>query len=240
MNNENRLEVYRAQTINVRLLLRAKKQIIRMINQGLIKNNYSLVEIQTKLLLLTYNCWVEANFSKLIHTPHGFSLDEINQIKSIYRRSSFEDSWFKCLELGLRKVNPGKKSNYIPNISKKIKKIIEKFVIEPNSIRNRIAHGQWIIALNSENSNVNQEITANVQSIDLVIIEIWFRVQEYLFQIIESMIESPTHAFHKDLKNIFIELEDFIERSTKMNLSTKIDLLKKKYEIYEKNKIQTI
>ncbi len=40
--------------------------------------------VQTKILALVFSAWAEARFSKLIHTPYGFDLNEIRQIKAAY------------------------------------------------------------------------------------------------------------------------------------------------------------
>ena len=102
MDNAARLDVYRAQTENVRMLNQARKQINKAINYALRKGDIVSSQVQTRILALVFCAWVEANFSKVIHTPYGFTLDEISQIKRAYQRPNLETGWKKCIELGLQ------------------------------------------------------------------------------------------------------------------------------------------
>lgn len=228
MDNTKRLEIFRAQTTNVRTLKQARKQITRTINLALRKGNLVSAQINTKILILVFCAWVEASFSKLIHTPYGFSLDEIKQIKKIYQRSGLGEAWQKCLELGLKKIPSKHKSSYVPNIRQKVSRVINKYVVEPSLIRNKIAHGQWKIALNRANNAVNNDISKRINNIDLVITTIWFEVYQYLSQIIETLIESPNRIFHRHYWQLTVKLEDFLKESGKWNINAKIKSLKRK------------
>jgi hypothetical protein len=184
--------------------------------------------VQTKVLALVFCAWVEANFSKVIHTPYGFNLDEIRQIKEFYRANGLEKGWEKCIELGLRKVKNRKRSNYIPNIDQQLKRLVKDCVVEPSLIRNKIAHGQWEIALNRQNTSVNTELTKQLSELDAVTIDIWFRAHHYLAEIIESLIESPNRSFHRDYTVKIAELDNFLRESKGWSLDEKAKLLKRK------------
>lgn len=82
MNQIQRLDIFKAQTANVRELNGAWSHLKRSINRDLIKNNQNSLNVHTRLLALTYCAWTGALFSKLIHTPHGLSLVDISQIKT--------------------------------------------------------------------------------------------------------------------------------------------------------------
>lgn len=64
--------------------------------------------------------------------------------------------------------------------------------------RNKVAHGQWIVALNRENTAVNTKMTTELGELDTVVIWIWYRVHQHLSSIVEALIESPDRAFHRD------------------------------------------
>ena len=74
MKLEDKLEIFKAQTQNVRELISAKVHLNRSINCSLRSNNNVSVNIHTKLLALTFCAWSEANFLKLIHTPKDLIL----------------------------------------------------------------------------------------------------------------------------------------------------------------------
>ena len=102
MDYQTSLQIYQAQTNNKRLLDKAEVQIRRSINESILQNDRMRIEIFTRLYTLTYCAWVETRLSFLIHTPHGFGLEEISQIKT---QGSFKDKWKKCLELSFKKLD---------------------------------------------------------------------------------------------------------------------------------------
>jgi len=229
VDDTEKLEVYRAQTQNVRALNRAWKQMNRTINHSLRKGDHISAQAHTKALVLVFCAWSEAFFSKLIHTPYGFTNDEIDQIKHKYQQDGLEASWVKCLELALRKVssNP-KRSNYIPNIRQRLLRTISQYVTEPRILRNKIAHGQWEVALNREQTAVNADISAQIQEVDVVRVRIWYEVFGYLAAIVECLIESPDRAFQRDYWIVTAELEQFLDDTRDWSLGTKVDHLKHK------------
>ena len=83
MNREEQLNIFRAQTANVREIVKTWKHVKRTINRELVGGNPTSATLHTKLLALVFCAWSEANFSKLIHTPHGLELVEIQQIKAL-------------------------------------------------------------------------------------------------------------------------------------------------------------
>ena len=62
----------------------------------------------------------------------------------------------------------------------------------------------------------------------MVVILKWFRIHEYLLSLIETLIESPNRAFHRDYWLEIAKLEDLLEESKKWNIETKIKMLQKK------------
>lgn len=111
MNEKTRLEIFHAQTKNVRELQRAWAQINRQINSFILTKNASAVEVNTKLLALVYCAFSEALFSKLLHTPHGFDLTQINQAKSAVNSNGIKSGWQKCAELGMQRVQSNRSNH---------------------------------------------------------------------------------------------------------------------------------
>lgn len=228
MDYSDSLKVFQAQTKNVRALDQAGKQINRAINQALRTGDPTSASVHTKILALTFSAWAEARFSKLIHTPHGFELDEIRQIKDIQREKGLEAGWEKCLDLALKKVSASKKSNELPNKRQQILKIIKAYIIEPSLLRNKIAHGQWVVALNRYNDAENPEFTQRLKTLDAIAVSIWLRAYEYLARIVEDLIESPNRAFRRDYWLHLAELESFLDESAKWSLDDKAKKLRLK------------
>lgn len=226
MNNASKLEIFRAQVENVRSLQAAATQIRRSVNHALRVGNDPMANVQTKILALVFCAWAESNFLKVIHTPYGFTLDEIRQIKSVWSQNGIGGGWLKCLDLALRKV-PAARSGFVPNTRQQLKRVIQDYVVRPSVIRNKIAHGQWVKPLNGSNTAVNLTIEADIAALDVVKVSIWFQCHERLADIIESLIESPK-KFVRDYWTQTEALRNFLEESQQWSLEEKKRRLAKK------------
>ncbi len=227
MDNSTRLIIFRAQTRNVQKLKSARKQVERNINLSLRQGNTVSAEMHTKVLVLVFCAWVEASFSKIIHTPYGFTPSEIGQIKQEYS-SNVGAGWRKCLEVGLGRISNSPRSNYIPNIRKKVETLISQYVVDPSLLRNKIAHGQWEVALNRENTAINRELSDELDNLDVIQVTKWFDVNERLLLLIEALIESPHRAFHRDYWMLIAELDEYLDKTKDWTLAQKIESLKQK------------
>lgn len=228
MDQESRLIVFRAQTKNVKAINKAWRHLNRTINLAYINGDSTSVETHTKCLSLLYCAHAEATLSKIIHTPHGFTLDEIKQVKET-GKSSVTDAWVKCVDLALRKIK-GVKGSHKPNARKKIGSLIESFIYDPSVLRNKLAHGQWNVALNRKNSKVNEEITTKINSITVIDLYRFKEAFENLFRIVEDMIESPEKTHHRDY---WAHISQFEETQAKMSgwtIESKIQSLMAKKE----------
>lgn len=228
MQESDRLDVFNAQTENVRALEQAWKHINKTINSAYSSGEISTAEIHTKLLAQVYCAFAEAVFSKVIHTPNGLTLDEISQVKS-KGSSNIVEAWKKCVELSLRKVQ-GKTSGHIANTRRKIESLIDSYIYDPSLLRNKIAHGQWKVALNSHNTKINHTLTSRIQSITVVDLYRLKAAFQSLFRIVEDIIESPNKAHHRDYWQHITKFEESQKEMASWTLANKIISLKQKKE----------
>lgn len=224
MLEADREDVFAAQTENVRALEKAWKHINKSVNAAFSCNDLTSAEIHTKLLTQVYCAFAEAVFSKVIHTPNGLTLDEISQVKSKGKRSIVE-AWKKCVELSLRKVH-GKKSGHVANTQRKIFSLIDAYVYDPSLLRNKVAHGQWCVALNSNNTKVNVDLTNKIKAITIVDLHRYKKAFQSLFRIVEDIIESPNKAHHRDYWIHINEFEASQNDMASWTLEKKINTLK--------------
>ena len=87
--------------------------------------------------------------------------------------------------------------------------MIEQFIFDPSLVRNKLAHGQWSVALNRDNTAINSEITKEIE--DHTVVELYRRKHalEKLAVILEDIIESPNKTHHRDY---WTHLTDFEEK----------------------------
>lgn len=228
MDKQQQLAVFQAQTENVRELETAWKHVNRQINALILQKNPKGVEATTKLLALIYCALAEAIFSKLIHTPYGLELAEIEQVKAESNSDGVKAGWIKCAELAMRRVG-GAKSNHRPNVLQKIRSLIGEFIFDPSLIRNKLAHGQWSVALNRENTAVNADITNSIREHSVVELYRRKHALEKLASILEDIIESPNRAHFRDYRSHLDVLENKQKELAEWTFERKVDgLLNKK------------
>lgn len=234
MDQEQRLAIFEAQTQNVRGLQSAMKQVHRSINAALRSDQKATTEALTKLYALLFCGWAEANFSKIIHTPYGFELDEISQIKQcagndgrMVKRSVVE-AWRKSVDLGLRHLDAQKRGNFQPNAKKKLFEAIDAHVFDPSLLRNKLAHGQWVVALNRTNERVQQDLTDKISNLTIVDLMAWVQAHQLLADMVEALIESPKKTFMRDWHSYVVEIETRMQEAEQRTLVEHIKRLKSK------------
>lgn len=214
MGQNAKFAIFQAQTANVRSLKTAIRQVRRLINAALRANDQPTVQAFTKVYALLYCAWAEANFSKLVHTPYGFDLDEIAQVQAA-KANGITAAWKKCVQLGLRHLD-AKRGSFKPNARQRLEAAIDAHVFDPSVLRNKLAHGQWVIALNHDNDAVQDEYTTKMKELDLVKIGGWIAGHELLAGLVEHLIESPKKAFMRDWYEYVVNLEhEMIETERK-------------------------
>ncbi len=224
---QEQLAIFRAQTANVREVERAWKTSQRAINECLARRDLANASLQTKIQSLILCALSEARFSKLIHTPYGFELGEISEIK-VSARSSIKDAWIKCLELGLRKIDSSQKSNYIANTRQAVEKLIGTYVADSAILRNKVAHGQWLHALNRDHTAINTNLSQQLETLDTVLLGKVKAGLDGLCAIIESLIESPDRTFHRDYWVIVADTEAKLHAMETWTLKAKVQSLQLK------------
>ena len=197
------------------------------INHYLIKSDSFQVNIKTKLFSLLYSALSEAQFTQILHTPFGFQHSEILKIQN---QRSLVESWLLMLDIALQKVGDWKTNKDLETRRTTLKKIIGEYIEKPQELRNKIAHGQWIHALNSNNTKENPDTTSRIGDLNVVKISIWFEVHQYLCFIIRDLIQSPQKGFHNNYWTNMTNLEEFLKESQSWTLEKRIKGLRIKYD----------
>jgi hypothetical protein len=216
------IEIYRASVQNVRELKKQRTNLRRLFNKAIIKHDNPSLNVITKLYALLYSSFAEVCFLKMIHTPYGFSETFITEI---FKQRNLEEQWLKSIECAFSQVLSMPNKGEIQNKKQILIRHLNKYIIEPSQIRNKIAHGQWAIALNSENTKINRDTTTKIASLDFVKVDILFEVYEKIAQAVEDLIESPHKTHFRDFYLHMSELEDLIDLTKGWTTKSKIKKL---------------
>ena len=199
--------------------------INKSINAYLSKNDMTSAKSHTLLAALVFSALTEAKFSKLIHTPYAFDIGEIEEIK---RQPNISSKWKKAVSIGIGNIKTSCKSNYKINLLLNIERLIETHITEPSKIRNKIAHGQWAKALNSDNTQVNTQLTTAVLNLDCVEVLKWKITYDHFYSIVNDIVQSPNKAHFRDYHIHVVELESYLKKAENYSLNDKISALQKK------------
>jgi hypothetical protein len=220
MTNEIKLDIYKAQVKNVIAIRRSFDFTNRNLNNAMRRNKQQDIEMLWKELYLKYVIYSESLFWKTVYTPYGFSISEIDQIIKNSRKNGISEAWKKCLELGLKRIRKINKNDY-NRFKNEIGIMVNKYILQPSQIRNKIAHGQWEIALNNDLSNINQDLTIELKAlngIDAIKLKKCF---EYFCDMIEILIESPEKTFRNNYWVKLNEMKEYIKQTATWSFSIK-------------------
>lgn len=229
------LAIFQSSVSNVRELKKHRTALRRLFNRSLKQKDHSGFEAFKRLYALLYSSFAEVSFLKVIHTPYGFSEDEIAQIQG---QRNLEQKWIKCLELAFQRIDNTVNKGEIQNKRQTLERLIQTYIIEPSQLRNKIAHGQWVVALNNDNTAINADTTQRINNLDFVKIDILFELYEKIGQVVEDLIESPHKAHFRDFYFHITELEQLVEETKKWTLFSKTKVLEQTWHRQEKIKAE--
>lgn len=221
MTDKEIFDLYVAQSENVRALSSAISGIIKDINHQIRKSDEYQISIKTKLLALAYSAWSEAQFVQIFYTPHGFLYSELLKIDRVRNKSGISKAWKYMLALALKKVGDESRNRDLAGRLRTLIRLVDQYIEGPATIRNKIAHGQWIIALNSHNTKENPDLTRELASLDPVLIERMVKVHGFLGAIVRDLVQSPRSGFHNYYWTNIVNLENYLKKTKNWDLTSK-------------------
>lgn len=227
MTNEELKELQKIQSRNVRHLKKVQKNLTMDINNSLLKADSFKVSLKTNFYSLLYSSLSEAQFVQILYTPYGFREREINRIKA--ERAIFKQ-WALMIDIALSKVGNHTQNQDLIAKRDYLLGIVEEFIEKPQLVRNKIAHGQWLHALNNPMTGENTDTSSAIAALNVVEISKWFEVHQYLCFIVRDLIQSPSKGFHNNYWKHYTELEDFVNSSRNWTLEKRIEDIKRKYD----------
>lgn len=220
-------KIFDAQVLNVRMLQSTWSQIKRSINQAYKRGDEPFANIQTKVLALVFCAYSEALFSKLLHTPNALSIAQIEQIKKS-GKNNISRAWIKCIHIATSRIDGGKE-NHIPNLRKRLGDFVLNYIIHPSQVRNKVAHGQWVVALNSDGTAINHQLTSQLHDLDIVKLERMHHAFMSFVSIMDNIIASPNKAHWKFYWEHITEYENKQQEMLSWKLADKISAMNAKY-----------
>lgn len=228
MTEQEILAMYMAQSENVRELWKVKSSLSKDINHYVRKGDSYQVKIKTKLFSLLYSAWSETQFHQILFTPNGFTYSEIKYILSFKKNNGISQAWDLMLTNAMKRVGDSSRKGDLANRLQNLKKIKKKYISDPSELRNKIAHGEWINAINGKNTSVNIPASEALKKLDPVDIEKGFEIHRFFGYIVRDLVQSPKNSFHQRYWSNINNLEKYLKETEGWNLASKIESLNKK------------
>ncbi|RKT46226.1 hypothetical protein BDD21_3729 [Thiocapsa rosea] len=228
MTDQEIFELYMAQSENVRELWKIRGSLLKDINFYTRRGDEYQVTVKTKFFSLLYSAWSEAQFIQILFTRSGFSYSEISHILNIKKKNGIAQAWDLMLTDAMRKVGNAQTRQDLNNRLKKLKSLTKVYIAEPSELRNKIAHGEWINAINNKANRVNPDIAKELALLDPVEIQKRFEVHRFFGYIVRDLVQSPKNSFHQHYWTNVVALEKYLRKTAGWNIQSKKQHLSRK------------
>lgn len=182
---------FKYHTENLRLLEYAIEQIQRELRLYISKENRESELVYTRILSSLVVSWTEVSLLKLICQRRVFTSDEE---RSILRKRTLESKWKYCLELAFRKsfsIPTGDLNFLLPftfrNYYKELRRIIDNDFIESIEVRNRVSHGQWKYAFNTELTSLSNDLMRIMNLENIISLQMKMKILKSLTSLINDI-----------------------------------------------------
>ena len=200
--------LYTYYVANLRSLEIAIQSTALSARRAISEDNSKSVQSFIRLYAFLVGAWAETRLGKLLLEKSGFSSTDR---KLILGESTQLDQWFRTVEMAFRKhFHVPRAELKPPNISHthslRYSTLIEIINVQLRpiiSIRNKLAHGQWIYPLNSDASNVEHEKYTLINKENLLSLQFKYSVVRTIAEIINDLVVSPP-TFDRDFDNRFV------------------------------------
>jgi hypothetical protein len=213
---------------NVRALKRANVQITRCLNQSIREDNKYLREASLKTLVILLVSLLEASLDALLTSTQQVS--ETMRIDRVYKQHSEIERYrcvihhFFCKHYNKNKVAPLTelkigRTNYARY--EMLNNLLNNEISTLLNLRNRFAHGQWVIALNENKSQPQNNITGLINRLDKNTIVVMKNAITSFVKIIRDLVVSlPTFErdFDKHCKIIDKVKHDLINYDLELHI----------------------
>lgn len=208
------------------------------VQEGKIRKIQNEILYGTRLYTFLLCSWLEARLNKILYenSAVAFNDAEIERIRKLRKMSK---KWQVCFDISICKYygitnSPSTidYSSFITDDSKKNQYIYIKSLLDEVemaiTIRNRLAHGQWIVQLNSNSTNyASSDVTVFFQRYDNI------QKLDILFSILKNIAEIiSTFVVYKDKDTNYQKFNAGIDDKVRKIKNFKKQLETKSFEKY--------
>ena len=197
-----REKLYKWHVANTRSIEIAMKAASIACRQAIAEDNSPARQSFLSLYTLLLGAWAENRLRKLLYEPSGLNDDERRDVMS---QSSRYEAWRKVTEISYRKhyrVPHATLSEQTLPFSAfaqyiKLTEMLETDLRSVIEMRNKLAHGQWVYPLNSQESEIDADKCRDLRKENLLAVQFKRTMIGSLADIVHDLVTSPS-AYARD------------------------------------------
>jgi hypothetical protein len=220
--------IYKFHVANLQEIDYAMGRVASSLRTAISKGDGKTTSSFMRLYALLLGAWAEERLKKLIYEPNGFTKPERD---IILVPSTRLEQWQKALELGFRRqykvpkahLSESSLSHSAHSRYTTLSTMLEDDLRSVIQLRNKLAHGQWVYPLNSDENDIAQEQMDALRNENLLSLQFKKTLLTSLAAAIHDLVVSrPT--FERDFDDHFRAI-----------VETRCNLQKRDYEQYVAN-----
>jgi hypothetical protein len=226
-------KLYKAHVKNLRAVDTALERMFRELNSSLSRSDDTTSDALLKTTMLLLGAWAEDRLRKMLYEANGFDAAERQQITAA---GSQIDIWKAALERGFRKRYQIPSANLLQILPfttraryEALLNVIDVDLRPIIEVRNKLAHGQWVRPLNSENDDYSPSHTQQINGENAHSVKCKHRLLEYLSQIIHDLAVGAA-AFERDFDGHYSNLEHAKREITSRSYAKWLAAMRSKYQ----------
>lgn len=207
------MSLYQYHCENLRQIESGFDSTVRILRDSISKNKENDIVSFTRMLTYLLSCWTEVRLHKIIEETHSSSFTETQKrkiLKTGASLNSVEVKWKYTINIAVCKAfnfsettdRSAIESYLNTDLINRTRYInimgcLENDLRSSITLRNKVAHGQWVHALNRDNTAKNTDITNEMNDMNIVTLQLKQKMYESLANIINDLVVSPT-TFQRD------------------------------------------
>lgn len=230
--------MYKYHVENLRELDYAFKVIENSIKDAIREGDKEKEYIFTLLATQIIGNWAEVRLHKLLHEIKCFSDIELNFINC--SSSSLEERWLNTFRLSVcrhfkikltrdDKMIMARLNRIDYHMYSDIVEVIENYMVPSINLRNRIAHGQLKKVLNSDLTQISEDLMREINTINIIKVQNMYKILKLLSQLINDISISPS-TYLRDFNLIYSNIKKFADNKHKRNYEKYCNTLIDRYQ----------
>jgi len=202
---------YKQHCENLRMIEKAITIMQGTLRDYIRKDEEMNINVHTKVLSHLINSWAEVRILKLIFEMGAFTdaeRDKLIDSDSVEKRweMALAIAFCKAYKVHIEKINSVDTPVTARTRYQILLELINNDLLESSQLRNRIAHGQWKYAFNTDLRAINPDLTRKLKQENIVNLQLKYKMFKSLAQIIHDLaVSRPT--FERDFDKNFRRVE---------------------------------